>query len=226
MGFDYGIARHYKNGQIDRKAECDARLTWENENKKVSVVKSSMVGSEYYAAVRIEEKNKFPFIIGTVIQTAVDGREIGMKIVEETCGPIHYKCPKGILELLSPTDSESATEWRKKCREYHEKKARSRKDKYSLKNLPVGTTIDFIASYDMSSGIRKGQHVTLEKKILSWKYVWDGKTGEHKRKERIGWSDGYYRWPEKLIPEDYRIMTDTQIIDKQSRDMLYEEVKA
>ena len=37
MGWDYGRARYWKNGCIDRKAECDERFTWKTEAKDVSV---------------------------------------------------------------------------------------------------------------------------------------------------------------------------------------------
>ena len=215
MGWDFGMAKHWKNGKIDRKAECDERLTWGSNR----VLKSSMVGSTYYAAVEIERDGRRD-VIGAVILTSTEGRDMGMKILDESSGPYNCECPKSILTLLTPTDSDWANEWRKKCYEYHDKKEREKKDKYSLKNLPEGTKIDFVAPFT-SSAAREGEHVTLEKKVVSWKYVWDQKTGERKVKKRIAWSDGYCTWPTKFIPEDYRVQTKTELIDKQSRDMIY-----
>lgn len=219
MGWDYGRARYWKNGRIDRKAECDERFTWKTDAKEISVLKSSMVGSTYYAAVQIKTPEKTE-VIGCVTLTSVDGCDIGMKIMEETCGPYQVECPKSILKLLTPTDSEWANEWRKKCWAYHEEKERKKKDKYSLKNLALGTRIDFVAPYDTTAA-RAGEHVTLEKKVVAWKSVYDRKLGRPVIKEKIGWSDGYYTWPEKYIPNDYRVFTETEIVDKQSRDMIY-----
>jgi hypothetical protein len=54
MGWDYTHATHYTNkGTIDRKAEIDPLYNWQDNTKKVEVVKSALVGSTYYAALRI-----------------------------------------------------------------------------------------------------------------------------------------------------------------------------
>ncbi len=219
MSWDYTRAIYWKNGRIDRKAECDDRFTWKNDDKKVSVVKSSMVGSTYYGAIKIEKAEETS-VIGVVVMTSQDGYDIGMNVAEETCGPIKAECPKSILKLLTPTDSEYANKWRKRCWEYHEKKERAKKDKYSLKNLPVGTKIDFLAPF-RTTAAAEGEHVFLEKKVVSRKFVWDRKSDSHRLKEKIGWSDGYYTWPEKFIPDTYRVQTETELIDKQDRDMIY-----
>ncbi|MBQ6128715.1 MAG: hypothetical protein IJI51_03555 [Lachnospiraceae bacterium] len=218
MGWDYSFATHYKNGRIDRKAECDDRLTRPGIQK---VLKSSLVGSVYYAAVEITNEDKAPFVLGAVILTAIDGRNIGMKIIEETCGPCEDQCPIGILKLLSPTDSEWANRWRERCYKYHEDQKRQRKDKYSLKNLPVGSVIDFVCKHD-NSAYKAGQPITLTKRVVSWKYRYDARKGEHVRKETVKWSDGYYTWPERMIPDDYRVLLEHTIVDAQSRKMIYE----
>lgn len=53
MGWTGQQATHFKNGKIiDRKAECDAYFM-EGPNKGYfQVVKSAMIGSTYYAAVK------------------------------------------------------------------------------------------------------------------------------------------------------------------------------
>lgn len=140
MGWTGYHAGYYKNGKIDRKAECDDVFTWENGSKKVSVVKSAMVGTVYYAAVRIlDEENGQNDVFGAVALTSVDNSDyfnFKYKDMDETVGPGYYDCPKGILDLLTPTDSEWANEWRAKCRE----KLASKKEK---KTVPVGTVIEF-----------------------------------------------------------------------------------
>lgn len=56
MGWDYTHATHYtRTGAIDRKAEIDELYTWQNSTRKAEVVRSAMVGSTYYAAIKITE---------------------------------------------------------------------------------------------------------------------------------------------------------------------------
>lgn len=56
MGWDYTHATHYtRTGAIDRKAEIDELYTWHNGTRKAEVVRSAMVGSTYYAAIKITE---------------------------------------------------------------------------------------------------------------------------------------------------------------------------
>lgn len=121
MGWDYAHATHYKNGKVDRKAECDSRYTWSKGDKTVKVLKSSMRGSVYYGALEITTSESKE-VIGVVVLTAGQDRHdpyfnIGMKAMTEDMGPLYYDCPKGILDLLTPTENESANRWRTKCRE-------------------------------------------------------------------------------------------------------------
>ena len=198
MGWDGTIATHYKNGRIDRKAKCDERLTWSNDKRAVRVVKSTLVGSTYYAAVEYKDiVEDVTEIVGAVILTSVDGREILMKVMQDTSGPCACDCPVSILNLLTPTDSEWANEWRDKCRAKAEDKKREKKDPRSLKNLPENSVISFVAPWDMSSGTKRGDKIRLTKRLSSFRY---NKSGV---KKVYAWSDGYYRWPEKVIPKDY-----------------------
>lgn len=41
----------------------------------------------------------------------------GYKDIDECMGPWEDNCPKGILDLLTPTNSQSANEWRNRCNE-------------------------------------------------------------------------------------------------------------
>ena len=59
MGWTSYHATHYKNGMVDRKAECDSifndvMVTRDSDIPigKFEVLKSTMVGSTYYAAVK------------------------------------------------------------------------------------------------------------------------------------------------------------------------------
>lgn len=56
MGWDYTHATHYtRTGAIDRKTEIDELYTWQNDTRKAEVVRFAMVGSTYYAAIKITE---------------------------------------------------------------------------------------------------------------------------------------------------------------------------
>ena len=126
----------YRNGRpyIDRKAECDKLFNWDAKNesgeitKNVRVLKSRMVGSTYYAAVKTtdiadESKNE---TIGMVVLTSTNMRDefnFYYKDISENMGPCESRCPESILSLLPPTKNEYAIAWRDRCHKYnHDKK--------------------------------------------------------------------------------------------------------
>lgn len=104
MGWTGQVATCYKNGKIDKKAECDK--IFEN------VVKSSIRGNVYYAAIKHKD-----VIYGMVCLCSVQKEWIHIKEISEDMGPFYYDCPIGILKLLSKTDNGNALEWRQKCME-------------------------------------------------------------------------------------------------------------
>jgi len=67
MGWTYQHATYYKNGKIDRKAECDAYFTESNAGW-YKVEKSALVGKVYYAAIRRLRGFLENLPIGTVIK--------------------------------------------------------------------------------------------------------------------------------------------------------------
>lgn len=136
MGWDFSHATYYKNGKVDRKAECDDQFTWGKHN----VVRSSMKGTTYYAAV----DNGEGVVFGVVALTAGQCKDdpyfnFGIKSMDETMHPYFYDCPKAILDLLTPTDNENALKWRAKCREP--------KEKNWLNALPIGSKV-VLTSFD------------------------------------------------------------------------------
>lgn len=157
MGWtSYHVEPTYKNGKpfIDRKAECDNlfnsdAISWKTNEiiGKYEVLKSYMVGSTYYAAVKktifaTETKPEDIKVFAAVTQTNVNNKDyhnFAYKDMDETCGPCQCNCPKGILDLLTPTDSEYANEWRKRCYENLKKK----QDPNALGNLTIGSVIKY-----------------------------------------------------------------------------------
>lgn len=136
MGWSSRTARHYKlNGDVDFKAECDSIVNYEQRDDKTGeviryakVVKSSMVGRTYYAAVEIKAKDGNPRVVAFVFLTRdftkIDGNNFGYKDMDETMGPCQHTCPVSILKALSPVEEGDgfAAKWREECWDYHAQK--------------------------------------------------------------------------------------------------------
>ena len=165
MGWLEYHAGYYKNGKVDRKTEIDSKYNWEDESCKVEVLKSSMVGSTYYAAVKSFDKtNRCERVTAVVCLTSTNNKDyfnFAYKSMDETMGPNQCDCPKGILNLLTPTESEWANEWRKKCYENLAKK----KNPDALHNLPEGSVIKVVLPFDTQRH-KVGTEVTLTK--IKW----------------------------------------------------------
>lgn len=146
MGWTYQAAKFYKeNGTIDRKAECDGILNYENDARKWEVLKSAMKGGTYYAAVRLTDKtNGTSKVFAAVFLTHTAMRDyynFGYKDMDETYGPCESECPKGILDMLSETDNKYALEWRARCRE-------NLKSRKTLSSVRIGQVIEFNNGYE------------------------------------------------------------------------------
>jgi hypothetical protein len=120
--------------------------------------------------------------------THTDSREyfnFGVKSIGETGGPLYYDCPASILSLLSPTDDKYAIEWRNRCKERIEEKKRPT----ALKNLPVGSVIQFV-TYN-------GETVELLKHPAAYQF---------KRPFWYCQETGRYM-PATRIPDNYKVVT-------------------
>lgn len=154
MGWTSYNARYYKNGKIDRKREMDSYFTEGLNEGFYEIVKSAMVGSVYYAAVKqlmrcVKADNEKGYdrvaipeneqeVHGVVMLTQVDMSDyynIAYKDISDDMGPYESKCPVSIIKALSPTTNENALAWRKRCIDYAKTKG--------MRNLPVGTVIEF-----------------------------------------------------------------------------------
>lgn len=155
MGWtSYHVDPMYKNGKpfIDRKAECDKLFRTDavslKGNKvvgKYELLKSAMVGSVHYAAVKktmfaTETEPERSKVFAAITLTSVDNKDyynFAYKDMDESMGPCESKCPKSILDLLTPTEYAYAKEWRKRCYENLDAK----KNPDSLSKLPIGSVI-------------------------------------------------------------------------------------
>lgn len=190
MGWDYTHATHYTaKGTIDRKAEIDEHFNWNSPKTEVEIVKSYMVGSTYYAALRVTNKETGNIeITAEVVLTRTDSREyfnFGMKSISEDMGPAEDRCPASILKLLSPTDNEYAIDWRERCR----KNIEAKKNPHTLSNLPIGAVIRFTNW--------KGEPIELLKHPAAYQF------------KRPFWyckESGHYM-PANRIPESYEVIS-------------------
>jgi hypothetical protein len=70
MGWTSYNATFYKNGKVDRKAEIDYLFNRDG----YSVLKSTMVGTTYYGAVKYTNRKGEEVVFGLVCLTKVDNR--------------------------------------------------------------------------------------------------------------------------------------------------------
>jgi len=79
----------------------------------VSIVDYAQRGHTFYIAYKRADTGRVTACVA-LLKTTKDGWGY-VKFIDEECGPLHYDCPKRILDKLSPTTHEYALEWRKKC---------------------------------------------------------------------------------------------------------------
>lgn len=71
----------------------------------------------YVAARNLETGKVFACVFLLAYRPNDRGFEFGYKDMTEDCGPNAIECPERVLDLLTPTESKWALEWRAKCRE-------------------------------------------------------------------------------------------------------------
>lgn len=120
MGWLY---RKSLNGYATPKAYLDTQFTFQNDTHTCKVLRSVMKGkSTYYAAVErtnnetgVREVSAYICLV-EYNPRAHDGYFFGYKDLHEAMGPYESNCPETILDLLTPTTSETAIQWRQHCR--------------------------------------------------------------------------------------------------------------
>lgn len=132
MGWTEYRASYFKSGKVDRKAECDAYFLEGHNRGHFDVLKSVVIGSVYYAAIKnrmryLGESDSYePIDDGKVwcaiFLTSISGNNFSYKDMDETMIPCYYDCPESILKLLSDTNNENALEYRRLCREKRRKR--------------------------------------------------------------------------------------------------------
>jgi len=72
-----------------------------------------------YGAVKDKTTNKVWGLVCHLNFAPSEHHNTGYKSVHEDMGPYETECPDRILDLLTPTTSESSNTWRTLCREYN-----------------------------------------------------------------------------------------------------------
>lgn len=153
--------------KIDRLAEC--RKVFGREPSWATIVKDALVGDVYYAAMRSTKTGK---VWALVALTDAENYEFGYKDMDETVGPCCYECPNSILDLLSPTDSDYAKEWRANCRANKNKRKPTKQEKDPLDELRS------YLGYGFSSGVETGEdYKSFQNKYIRYLRKLCGKNG-------------------------------------------------
>lgn len=140
---------------------------------------TALVGSTVYLAVeRTEKATGKKVVYAEVCLTRMDRGYMMVKAMSDTMGPGYYDCPKRILDLLTPTDSEWANEWRRMCAEH---RGKSRAD--ALTKCEIGTLVK-----------RKDNGVVLE----AYRH--------RKRKVFVDWATHKYNTASQLRKIGYEII--------------------
>ena len=75
MGWFWYRAKHYKNGKIDRIAEVESHLNYQDEQVKYTVLKSALVGRTVYSAVEKVTSDGKREVFATVFLTSTNNRD-------------------------------------------------------------------------------------------------------------------------------------------------------
>lgn len=143
------------NGHFGPRQYLDAQFTHTRPELTSKVLRSALVAMRvYYAAVehvRHTTDERTVFAVVCLVRYNPRDREgyiFGCKDMDESMGPCESECPTPILDLLTPTDSRHAIEWRARCRE----NAAARRALASKPSPRPGQTIVFDQPLSFSNG--------------------------------------------------------------------------
>lgn len=163
----------------DIKTEIARLCTWDTGQEQGQPLKIMNYGSTWYVAVKVTGRDKVfdfeqaedgSYVFAAVFLTQVYKGDWGYKDMDETMGPNQSNCPKGILDLLSPTTSQYALEWRERCRR---PKIRVKTgDKLRIKEAwePYGTDFEKI-QYGRRRGVYKSLKTGALVRLAKWQVV-------------------------------------------------------
>ena len=144
------------DGHATPRAYLDHQFTYERPSHRSRVLRSSLVGMRtYYAAVehiKVDTGEREVFALICLVRYKPhdrDGDVFGYKDLEESMGPCESDCPEAILDLLTPTTSQNALQWRQNCRA----KAAARRANAAKPSPRPGQTIIFDQPVRFGDGV-------------------------------------------------------------------------
>lgn len=122
-------------GHASAKAYLDAQFTYEHKaadgtTPALRVLASSCLHNRVWYAAAEPSTDGSPgpvFALVCLVRWNPRDREgyiFGYKDMDEAMGPCEAECPQRILDLLGPTDNEHATDWRRRCLDNLQRRAR------------------------------------------------------------------------------------------------------
>ncbi|WP_230771748.1 DUF6927 domain-containing protein [Sphingomonas sp. Leaf4] len=157
-------------GHDSPKAYLDDQFTYQRDTPEGStglrVLASAVVGVRtYYAAVQATVNGEGREIFAVVCLVRwnprnAQGEHFGYKDLDETMGPFEDECPERIMKLLSPTDNESALQWRRRCLANLRLRARPMTEGMRIR---FATPISFTNGYSGTDFIvaKRGRQITF-----------------------------------------------------------------
>ena len=164
----------------DEKAEIARLCTFNGDTRKTELVKPCKVGSTWYAAARVTNRDGTPvedatyitdpdgsITFAAVFLTAYDDGCWGYKDMEESAGPNESRAPLSLLALLSELrDPESyAHAWRQRCRDWAAIPDYAEGDKIKLAapvTLTDGSTCQIVIATHYRRGRQKRRCYRIE----------------------------------------------------------------
>lgn len=111
----------------DPKAECDRLYTWSNVDGSGRVLESAIVGNTWYGAVEVVKPSGDRNLVSHEVENRqviagvclIQRRPFGYKDMTEHVGPCEDRCPRSILERLTPLSDDTrhgyARDWRSRA---------------------------------------------------------------------------------------------------------------
>lgn len=137
--------------------------TWENPDRKQKVLLSAQKFNVIYSALEVFNKLTNETTVEamvTLIRMHPNAKHenFGWKCIGERAGPVEDKCPKDILELLTPTQNVEAIKWRERCWENIKKRE-------AIK-LATGDIIEFKSPVKFTNGLVESRFIIKDAKRM------------------------------------------------------------
>jgi hypothetical protein len=157
MGWYYQSIRGRSTADKDAFLSSEIEQIADKPGKSaITVLKSTFVGTTWYAAVQITPEDEPRYTVAFVYLTAIgsDGN-FGYKPMDESMGPNEDSCPLSIMKLLTPLEQvpgthEYAIEWRRRVEEHHR---RTKALRSNARRMTPGTIISFETPVKLTDGM-------------------------------------------------------------------------